>query len=111
MSSNPSRPILRREARKIIRTALRQPPVLIQELPGAELWGRGQILFVLPVIEDRYGDDLKEALARRRTAALTGRCPCGARQRVKGVSSIELQHLGDCRADDLSIEQMLREAQ
>ncbi len=46
---------------------------IVQQLPDG---GRG--LYVLPVIPDDASPELREGLARRRIAALTGQCPCGA---------------------------------
>jgi hypothetical protein len=56
-------------------------PRLVQQLPtGDELWQLttplGDVLHVLPAIDDAWPPELKNAVARRRRATLSGRCEC-----------------------------------
>lgn len=63
---------------------------------------RGSALYVLPDIDDRLPADLKNAIARRNQATVTGRCACGARTRIisraGGVINAEMAHQHDCPA-------------
>lgn len=44
---------------------------------------------VVPILKEDFPTDLKEALARRRLMALTGRCPCGAWTDEDGLVLVE----------------------
>lgn len=85
---------------------------IVQDLPG----GR-RALYVLPAIPDDAPDQIREALARRRIAAIEGTCPCGAdspewtrqqrraRERAKAKQAGRLtratfEHEADCPAGD-----------
>lgn len=63
---------------------------------------RGSTLYVLPDIDDRLPADLKNAIARRNKATVTGRCDCGARieitSRAGGVINATMAHENDCPA-------------
>lgn len=96
---------------------------LIQDLPGG---GRG--LYVLPAIPEDATPNLREGLARRRIAALTGECPCGAdspelsrqqrraRQRRRDKAKTQavaaravFEHEPDCLAANENLIPLLRE--
>ena len=71
--------------------------------------GGKKALFVLPTIPDGAPPAVREGLARRRVAILTGRCPCGgrsglnraARRARRGkVVNAEFVHEGGCPATD-----------
>lgn len=63
---------------------------------------RGSTLYVIPDIDDRLPPDIKDAIARRNAATVTGRCDCGARTRITsragGVINAEMAHEHDCPA-------------
>jgi hypothetical protein len=82
-------------------------------------------LYLLPVIPDDAPDPIREAIARRRLAALTGDCPCGvsgepltrqqrrARQRREAKRQTRLvqtvfEHEHDCPAGDQRLIPLLR---
>jgi hypothetical protein len=93
-------------------------PRLIHQLPtGDELWQLstplGDVLHVLPAIDDAWPPELKNAVARRRRATLSGRCACGARFRVLGQDAAGVMHAGmeherDCPASDDHCTELLR---
>ena len=93
-------------------------PRLVQQLPtGDELWQlstpQGNVLHVLPAIDDAWPPELKSAVARRRRAILSGRCDCGARFRVLGGDTAGVMHAGmeherDCPASDDHCMELLR---
>lgn len=62
-------------------------PKLRDEVIVADHPTLGRALFVLPVIPDGAPTSVREGIARRRTAALTGRCPCGAAGRLPAVAA------------------------
>lgn len=41
---------------------------------------RGRILYVLPAIPDDAPYRIREGIARRRVATITGECPCGGKR-------------------------------
>ncbi|GGM53589.1 hypothetical protein ACFFX1_54815 [Dactylosporangium sucinum] len=84
-----------------------------------------RVLFIVPVVPDDAPPAIREGLARRRIATISGTCPCGsstvqltrqqrrARQRqaakrhgnvIRGV----FEHAADCPANDLTIFPLLR---
>jgi len=72
--------------------------VLVAEHPD-----RGRMLLVLPTIPDHAPYVIREGIARRRIAATTGRCPCGATvdydAAVAGkVNIAEVHHEARCPA-------------
>jgi hypothetical protein len=77
---------------------------------GDEVWGVGKIGMVLPAIEDRYPPALKSALARRRSASMSGQCDC--REVVWEVTGFMLvfRHADDCPATDDNIDRLLKMA-
>jgi hypothetical protein len=94
-------------------------PRLVQQLPsGDELWQLttplGDVLHVLPAINDAWPAELKGAVARRRQATLSGRCDCGAQFRMLGQDAAGVMHAGmeherGCPAsDDYCIELLTR---
>jgi hypothetical protein len=90
-----------------------ETPLLIGTLDGFETWAVGPVVHVVPPIPEDVSPGLKEALARRRTAAFTGRCPCGARvgQPTRGEDGIlhsSIVHGLDCPAADDVIGSLLR---
>ncbi|MEU3100042.1 hypothetical protein ABZ690_36555 [Streptomyces sp. NPDC006967] len=64
-----------------------------------ETWRKGPALLFLPTIGDDYPPDLKQAVAVRREAAFTGRCPCGLEVRISPVGVYEVRHGRECPAN------------
>ncbi len=84
-----------------------------------------RIAYVLPVIPEDAAPEVREGLARRRLAALTGHCPCGEsgpvltrqqrrareRERAKGGTAVihaQFEHEADCLAVDDNLIPHLR---
>lgn len=68
---------------------------------------------VLPVIPEDAPPRIREGIARRRIAATTGRCPCGAvidydAGRLDGASVAEVYHDRRCPADTARLAKHLR---
>jgi hypothetical protein len=74
----------------------------------------GRVLYVLPVIPDNAPTTVREGIARRRTAALTGHCPCGARahypQQIKAgqVGTAQIVHHDRCPAVTATLAKAIR---
>lgn len=90
------------------------PAQFLGIMPGgfSEAWSRGNLLFVVPVVSDRYPPTLREAIGRRRSVLLAGECPCGAQSapedldpRIVGEAAIV--HAAGCSAPDA--EQLMTE--
>jgi len=79
----------------------------VRDVPGI-----GRVAYVLPVASEELPPQLREAVLRRRLAALEGRCPCGAtvtlpnraeRRRAARDGrqlSTTVEHEADCPASD-----------
>lgn len=79
----------------------------VQDMPGV-----GRVAYVLPVVSEGSPAPVREAVVRRRLAALEGRCPCGAtvtlpnRERRRRAAregrtlTTTVQHEPDCPASD-----------
>ncbi len=91
----------------------------------ADLPDGRRAMFVLPVIPEDATPDIREGLARRRLAALTGHCPCGsdsptlsrqqrrARERRQAKATTTalravFEHEHDCPAGDAVLIPLLR---
>lgn len=99
---------------------IRTEPI-VQTLPDGT-----RALYMLPAIPDDAPDDIREALARRRIAALTGRCPCGeisteltrqqrrarqrrqAKQQLRPAQTAVFEHEHDCPAGDQRLIPLIR---
>ncbi len=98
---------------------------LQNEFIAADLPDGRRAMFVLPVIPEDAPADIREGLARRRLAALTGQCPCGAedpslsrqqrraraRQRAKATTTAlraVFEHEYGCLAQDAVLIPLLR---
>jgi hypothetical protein len=98
-----------------------------QEIVIADLPGGIRAMYVLPVIPDNAPDTIREGIARRRLAALTGKCPCGAdspelsrqqrraraRAQAKRAASATLtratfEHEPDCPAIDTNLVPLIQ---
>jgi len=76
-------------------------------------------LLVLPVILETDPAEVREGIARRRIAALTGTCPCGATYRLPNraqrradqqagrPSHITVVHEQECPATDETLRQLI----
>ena len=64
-----------------------------------EVWTRGPALIVVPAIREEYPPELKQAIARRRSVVLEGRCPCGADMALR-AGYVEIDHEAGCPAPD-----------
>lgn len=82
----------------------------------------GQLaLVVLPVIRESDPVEVREGIARRRLAAVTGTCPCGAVRRMPNraqrradrqagrVSRAVVEHADQCPAADDTLRRLLSE--
>lgn len=63
--------------------------------------GVGDVAAALPVIPEDAPYRVREGIARRRVAAITGKCPCGARvdYQAPGNGVVEVEHERLCPAD------------
>ena len=107
-----NKPNTGRDIRRAFKSVERETPHFIRTVPGqGELWAlgdKGGVLFVLPELRDEMPPELREAIARRRNAALTGRCACGAVRSVSSAGRISFGHESGCDADDDSVLALLR---
>ena len=72
-----------------------------------------RVAYVLPVIPDHAPYVIREGIARRRIAATTGRCPCGAvvnygERRPGEVGIGEVLHDNRCPADTAKLVKACR---
>jgi hypothetical protein len=98
---------------------------LHNELIVADLADGTRVAYVLPVIPEDAAPEVREGLARRRLAALTGQCPCGAdnpaltrqqrrareRRKAKATNTLlraAFEHENDCLAVDDNLIPHLR---
>lgn len=72
------RHLRRREIERLLAQGRQVQPRLVGAYAGQEAWMVGPVLHIIPILRDAYPQDLKAAVDRRRRAALTGRCDCGA---------------------------------
>lgn len=80
----------------------------------------GRVAYVLPVVPEDAPASVREAIVRRRLAALEGRCPCGAtvslpnrRQRRRAARdgrtlTTTVEHEPDCSATDDRLVALVR---
>ena len=81
---------------------------------ASEAWSlAGQVMFIIPTIDDKWPAPVKAAVADRRVAALHGRCPtCGSERRVRrhhGRLRVELEHTERCHAADVVLAELVAE--
>jgi hypothetical protein len=77
-----------------------------------EVWALGRVAFVVPAINDAMPPDLKDALATRRAAMLTGTCACGAQMLLTidpggHPAAVRMDHEVDCAAHDRQVRDLL----
>lgn len=94
--------------------------VLRWEVTTRDVRGVGRVAYVLPVASEELPPQLREAVVRRRLAALEGRCPCGAivslpnrRQRRRAARdgrtlTTTVEHEPDCSATDDRLVALVR---
>jgi hypothetical protein len=75
--------------------------------------GVGNVAAVLPVIPEDAPYRVREGIARRRVAAITGKCPCGAQvdyqaARSNGKGALEVVHDRLCPADTARLTRAAR---
>ncbi|MFY9586741.1 MAG: hypothetical protein WAT66_04720 [Actinomycetota bacterium] len=73
-----------------------------------------KILILVPSIRDGSSTELKNALATRNHATVSGRCTCGAISRFshvddQGIGHLVMEHENDCPASDDAIRELLEE--
>ena len=61
-----------------------------------DIWKADGALYVLYSVRDEYPAKLKEALARRRSCALEGVCPCAAKTGLGVGNVLTVDHAADC---------------
>jgi hypothetical protein len=77
-----------------------------------EIWLNDRVVQVLPALRDDLHPRIKDAVARRRLASLTGRCDCGGEMEIDGPltpgSTVRgrMWHEPDCSATDIAIAQL-----
>lgn len=94
----------------MLREAETSEPRLVGARSGLEVWMLGRAMLVLPTIPEKASPELREAIARRRVAALRGACPCGARRRLvqrHGRMAVVVEHDRACSASDAAIAQLM----
>lgn len=103
-----ARQFRRRRTLRALKESRKLPAEYVGHDPAfGEIWRRGKVLHVVPPIRDSMPAALKEAIVRRRTASLTGRCPCGARMRITSEHRAVCEHEADCTADNESLDRLL----
>ena len=73
-----------------------------EEVVRFHIDGVGNVAAVLPVIPEDAPYRVREGIARRRVAAVTGKCPCGAQVDYQAASSsgvADVTHDRLCPAD------------
>jgi hypothetical protein len=90
----------RERLQRILDQAAASTPKLVEVVGQQEVWSRGQVALVVPLLCDAYPPRLKAALDLRRRATLEGRCDCGAERRIVSSSRIVLEHTDECEATD-----------
>ena len=68
---------------------------------------RGRVLLLLPVVPEDAPHAIREGIRRRRTAALTGACPCGASVELHAAVR-HCEHLHGCPAADAVLVRAIR---
>ncbi len=88
-----------------------------KRIPGTyrSLLRGGNFLAVLPEIPDDASENVKNALAIRNAATLSGRCACGAvagpiEQVETGIYMVTMEHENDCPAADENLARALERA-
>ena len=72
----------------------------------------GLNLAVLPVAQEDMPRELREAITRRRIAAITGVCPCGGRLEITELSPMgepgraTIWHESDCPAQEKVLDRL-----
>jgi hypothetical protein len=95
--------------RRIIEAAQAHPARLVATGDGQEVWTRGSVVAGIPIVDDDAPPVVQEGFARRKLAALTGRCPCGARPGQTyvdddGIAHLVYLHDADCPATTENLE-------
>lgn len=80
---------------------------------GLEVWAVGRVAFVIPTISEEMPTALKDALAVRRSAMLTGTCACGARLLIVGdphghPAAVRMDHEPQCTAHDRHVRDLIK---
>jgi hypothetical protein len=96
-----------RSLRRQLDEGLEQPARFVGVTEGGEMWVRGRVAFVVPVIPDGAAPELKDAIERRRRASLTGHCLCGERVRFTGGGRMILRHEVGCNASDQGLARLV----
>ena len=83
----------------------------IKSIALGDVFERDGAIFVLPKLTEDMPTDLKDALAIRREATISGRCKCGAALSIAtaagGFASAVMNHEQDCPASDRNIHALL----
>jgi len=72
-----------------------------------------RVAYVLPIVPDGAPYAVAEGIARRRLAAMTGRCPCGASvdygdRKARQVMVGNVVHTASCPASDARLVKAIR---
>jgi len=83
------------------------------EIVTFDIDGIGNVVAVLPRIPEDAPYRVREGIARRRVAAVTGECPCGARVDYRaavrnGLNVAEVEHERQCPADTARLVKAIR---
>lgn len=84
-------------------------PVLLGSEGGQDFYQVGPAVFLIPVLRDDYPPAVKTAIDRRRRAALTGRCDCGAERQLTRRNRIVIEHEAECTASDERLDEVAAE--
>ncbi len=79
------------QTEQALREAAAAPAVLVGSCDLYDIFMKASVMFMLPRVLPGMPAELAEALTRRRTASLEGRCACGGRQHV----TVRQGHVGD----------------
>jgi hypothetical protein len=88
------------EIRQTLAESQAATPHLVGNVAGQECWVVGKVMHIVPILKDDYPIELKAAIDRRRRAAMTGRCDCGARWEVRRRGHVDMAHEDGCPAAD-----------
>lgn len=85
-------------------------PLFVAKINDHEVWQRGPTTIRVPAVKDDYPSEIKEVLIARRTAALAGECPCGARRVYNLGHQPPMRHAPQCKASNETLEAVARAA-
>lgn len=71
-----------------------------------EVWRKGGVTLLAPIVMDDYPPELQDALTIRRKAVFSGQCPCGMRTWARASGKRLQRHQGACPASDDSIARL-----